>query len=71
VQLNISQGSDPGSAAGEGSFDASAIKAPPNGGSAMSWNDLLSGMKNGSLYVNVHTQNNPKGEIRGPITAQQ
>jgi len=55
---------------GEGSFDASAIKAPPDG-SPMSWNDLVSGLKSGNLYVNVHTQNNPKGEIRGQIGGQQ
>ena len=66
VPLTISAGSDPGSANGEGSFDASAIKAPPDG-SPMSWNDLVSGLKSGNLYVNVHTQNNPKGEIRGQI----
>ena len=34
----------------------------------MTMSDLLAGMKNGSLYVNVHTQNNPKGEVRGPIS---
>jgi hypothetical protein len=69
VPLTISAGSDTGSASGEGSFDASAIKAPPDG-SAMTINDLLAGLKNGSLYVNVHTQNNPKGEIRGQVSAQ-
>ena len=69
VPLNISAGSDPGSASGEGTFDASAIKAPPDG-SPMSWNDLVSGLKSGNLYVNVHTQNNPKGEVRGQIGGQ-
>jgi len=70
VPLTISAGSDAGSANGEGSFDASAIKAPPDG-SPMSWSDLVSGLKSGNLYVNVHTQNNPKGEIRGQIGGQQ
>ncbi len=28
---------------------------------------LLSAMKNGTTYVNVHTQKNPNGEIRGQI----
>ncbi|MFL5371310.1 MAG: CHRD domain-containing protein [Myxococcales bacterium] len=70
VPLTISAGSDAGSANGEGTFDASAIKAPPDG-SPMSWNDLISGLKSGNLYVNVHTQNNPKGEIRGQIGGQQ
>jgi hypothetical protein len=29
--------------------------------------DLLSAMKSGDTYVNVHTDKNPKGEIRGQI----
>ena len=70
VPLTISQGSDPGSATGEGSFDESAIKATPDG-NKMSWNDLVSGLSNGSLYVNIHTQNNKPGEIRGQIGGPQ
>jgi len=70
VPLNISQGSDPSTATGEGSFDASAIKASPDG-NKMSWNDLVSGLSNGSLYVNIHTQNNKPGEIRGQIGGSQ
>jgi hypothetical protein len=69
VPLTISQGSDPNSATGEGSFDESAIKATPDG-TKMSWNDLVSGLSNGSLYVNIHTQNNKPGEIRGQIGGQ-
>jgi CHRD domain len=69
VPLTISQGSDPSSATGEGSFDESAIKATPDG-TKMSWNDLVSGLSNGSLYVNIHTQNNKPGEIRGQIGGQ-
>jgi len=30
-------------------------------------NDLLEGMRTGETYVNVHTVNNPPGEIRGQI----
>jgi hypothetical protein len=29
--------------------------------------DLISAMKNGSTYVNFHTQQNPNGEIRGQL----
>ncbi len=31
--------------------------------------DLISMIKNGSAYVNVHTEANPKGEIRGQLSA--
>ena len=30
-------------------------------------NDLVQAMNNGSIYVNVHTTQNPGGEIRGQI----
>jgi hypothetical protein len=30
-------------------------------------NDLLSAMQSGNTYVNVHTEENPKGELRGQI----
>ena len=29
--------------------------------------DLIAAMKNGSTYVNVHTEQNPNGEVRGQI----
>jgi len=67
VPLNISPGSDPGTATGEGSFDASAIKATPDG-TKMSMSDLLAAMRSGAAYVNVHTQNNKPGEVRGQIS---
>ncbi|MGH9986457.1 MAG: CHRD domain-containing protein [Nitrososphaeraceae archaeon] len=35
----------------------------------MSISDLLTAMKNGSTYVNIHTEQNPDGEIRGQITS--
>ncbi len=31
--------------------------------------DLISMIKNGTAYVNVHTETNPKGEIRGQLSA--
>jgi CHRD domain len=30
--------------------------------------DLITAMQNGETYVNIHTQQNPDGEIRGQIT---
>lgn len=30
--------------------------------------DLIAAMKNGTTYVNIHTQQNPNGEIRGQLT---
>ncbi len=35
----------------------------------MSISDLLTAVKNGSTYVNIHTEQNPDGEIRGQITS--
>ena len=32
--------------------------------------DLASAMSNGDTYVNVHTEQNPNGEIRGQIMGQ-
>jgi len=69
VPLTISAGSDPSTASGEGSFDASAIKATPDG-NKMSWSDVIVGLQSGSLYVNIHTQNNKPGEIRGQVGMQ-
>jgi hypothetical protein len=33
----------------------------------MQLDDLISLMQNGSAYVNVHTEQNPQGEIRGTV----
>ncbi len=41
----------------EGSMEGKAIS------------DLISSMKNSSAYVNVHTEQNPNGEIRGQISS--
>lgn len=37
----------------------------------MSFDSLLTRMRNGSLYVNVHSTNFPAGEIRGQVEKQQ
>jgi hypothetical protein len=68
VPLTISPGSDPATASGEGTIDASAIKGKNPDGSAMTMKDLIATIKGGSTYVNVHTQNNKPGEIRAQIT---
>jgi hypothetical protein len=33
----------------------------------MQLDDLISLMQNGQAYVNVHTEQNPQGEIRGTV----
>src|SRR5918996_2619479 len=33
--------------------------------------DLVTAMNNGTTYVNIHTEQNPNGEIRGQITSSQ
>src|SRR5471032_433236 len=58
----------PGTASGEGTIDAAAIKGKNADGSTMSMDDLLAALKGGSAYVNVHTVNNKAGEARGQIT---
>ena len=30
--------------------------------------DFMSAMRSGQIYVNIHTEQNPDGEIRGQIT---
>lgn len=37
----------------------------------MSLDSLLTRMRNGTVYVNVHTTNFPAGEIRGQVATQQ
>jgi hypothetical protein len=36
-------------------------------GLGVSWSSLINLMRNGDAYVNVHTANNPGGEIRGQL----
>lgn len=48
----------------EGNFTASDLVGPLKG-KALS--DLVTAMKNGETYVNVHTEANPNGEIRGQL----
>jgi hypothetical protein len=52
---------------GSGVIDASMIKGTNPDASPMTMNDLLAAMKSGGCYVNIHTQGNPKGEIRGQL----
>jgi len=47
-----------------GTITADMLSGPMEG---MSISDLLTAMKNASTYVNVHTEQNPDGEIRGQI----
>jgi CHRD domain len=70
VPLSISPGSGEGTAQGEGTIDASQIKGKNPDGSAMSMDDLLKAMHSGTTYVNIHTQNNKPGEVRGEIRPQ-
>ena len=67
VPLNVSAGSSPGTATGEGTFDASGVKGKKADGSAMTLDDVLAAMRSGGTYVNVHTANNKPGEIRGQV----
>jgi hypothetical protein len=67
VPLNLTPGPTEGTAVGEGSFDASAIKGKNADGSPMTMADLLTAMRNGGTYINVHTVNNKPGETRGQI----
>lgn len=70
VPLSISPGPGEGTAQGEGTVDASQIKGKNPDGSTMSMDDLLKAMRTGATYVNIHTQNNKPGEVRGEIRPQ-
>lgn len=50
----------------KGTATASDLKGPLAG---KQMSDLLNLIKAGNAYVNVHTTQNPKGEIRGQITS--
>jgi hypothetical protein len=45
-------------------FTASNLEGPMQG---KTMQDLIAAMKNGSTYINVHTEQNPNGEIRGQL----
>jgi Cu/Zn superoxide dismutase len=55
-----------------GSFPASDIKegSAASGIHAGDLNSLVAAMKTGNAYANIHTVNNPNGEIRGQINPQ-
>lgn len=42
-------------------FTASNLEGPMQG---KTMSDLIAAMQNGTTYVNVHTEQNPEGEIR-------
>jgi hypothetical protein len=67
VPLKLTPGPTEGTVVGEGSIDASAIKGKNADGSPMTMADLLTAMRNGGTYINVHTENNKAGEARGQI----
>ena len=48
-----------------GSFNSTNLEGPMSG---MQIEALATAMTNGETYVNVHTQQNPNGEIRGQIS---
>jgi hypothetical protein len=48
----------------EGSITSADLMGPLQG---QELSDLISLMENGQAYVNVHTEQNPEGEIRGTI----
>ena len=51
-----------------GSITADKLEGPMAGKQLA---DLVTAMTNGETYVNVHTEQNPNGEIRGQITSSQ
>ena len=52
---------------GKGVIETSMIKGTNPDASQMTMANLLAAMQSGGCYVNVHTQGNPKGEIRGQV----
>ncbi len=48
----------------DGTFAATNLEGPMEG---LEMPDLITAMQNGTTYVNVHTEQNPDGEIRGQL----
>jgi hypothetical protein len=51
-----------------GSITADKLERPMAG---KQLTDLVTAMNNGTTYVNIHTEQNPNGGIRGQITSSQ
>lgn len=51
-----------------GSITADKLEGPMAGKQLP---DLVTAMSNGETYVNIHTEQNPNGEIRGQIASSQ
>jgi hypothetical protein len=66
VPITLTPGA-PGEAAGEGTFDVSAIKGKMPDGTPMTMANFVTAMRSGATYINVHTANNKPGEARGQI----
>ncbi|MBA3750043.1 MAG: CHRD domain-containing protein [Nitrosopumilus sp.] len=49
-----------------GTITANNLEGPMKGKTI---SDLISSLKNSSTYVNIHTEQNPDGEIRGQISS--
>ena len=54
----------PGGQVAEGHITSANLMGPLQG---MQLDDLIALMQNGTAYVNVHTEQNPEGEIRGTV----
>ncbi len=52
----------------KGNITANMLEGPMAGKQI---SDLITAMQNGETYANVHTQQNPNGEIRGQIMAEK
>lgn len=60
-------GLDDGESA-EGTFDADDLEGPLEG---QEMSDLIELIEDGEAYVNVHTEENPDGEIRGQLEEEE
>ena len=53
-----------------GSAGPAALIARPEQG-VRSWEDFVQSLLGGQVYINLHSNNNPGGEIRGQVIRQQ